>query len=111
MEGELRHALALNVRAFRKARQLSQEAFAELHGLQRTWVGAVERGERNLTLQSLERLAHRLGVPPLALLQPPASEVGPESPEAETGAPDVRGREVEGGGEKPDPARIRQEGN
>lgn len=83
MEGELRLALAANLRAVRRSRRLSQEAFAEIHGLQRTWVGAIERGERNLTLQSLERLADRLGVPPLALLQPPAAEAPSRSNERE----------------------------
>lgn len=43
-------------------------------GIHRTYMGGVERGERNLTLQSLERLAERLDIPAVSLLQesPPA---------------------------------------
>jgi transcriptional regulator with XRE-family HTH domain len=37
-------------------------------------MGSVERGERNLTLKSLERIASQLDVDPLALLQPPEDE-------------------------------------
>jgi transcriptional regulator with XRE-family HTH domain len=51
---------------------LSQEAFADVLGVHRTYMGGVERGERNLTLKSLERLAGRIGVDPLELLRPGA---------------------------------------
>lgn len=46
----------------------SQESFGEHVGWHRTFVGAVERGERNLTLRTVERLAAQLKVHPLALL-------------------------------------------
>ena len=52
--GDLQRAVGRNLRAHRKAKGLSQEAFAEFIGMHRTYVGAVERGERNLTL-SLDR--------------------------------------------------------
>ncbi|HEU5295783.1 MAG TPA: helix-turn-helix transcriptional regulator [Burkholderiaceae bacterium] len=55
-------ALAVNIRAFREARGLSQEEFADLCGLHRTYVGSVERGERNVTLSTLEVLASVVGV-------------------------------------------------
>jgi len=48
---------------------LSQEAFADVLGVHRTYMGGVERGERNLTLKSLERIAEKIGVDPLALLK------------------------------------------
>ncbi len=41
--------------------------------MHRTYMGGVERGERNLTLRSLERLAERMGVDPVTLLTSPAS--------------------------------------
>ena len=41
---------------------------AERLGFHRTYLGALERGERNVSLQSLETLAEQLDVPPLELL-------------------------------------------
>lgn len=73
MEGELQRHFGANVRALRLARGLSQEAFAEVLEVHRTYMGGVERGERNLTLQSVERIAARLGVDPRALLEAPRS--------------------------------------
>lgn len=69
MEGDLQRTVGRNLRAYREARGLSQEAFADVLGFHRTYMGGVERGERNLTLKSLERLAERVGVDPLELLQ------------------------------------------
>lgn len=70
MEGDLQHSVGRNLRAYREARGLSQEAFADTLGVHRTYMGGVERGERNLTLKSVERLADRLGLDPRALLAP-----------------------------------------
>jgi transcriptional regulator with XRE-family HTH domain len=69
VEGDLQRVVGRNLRAFRQARNLSQEAFADVLGVHRTYMGGIERGERNLTLKSLERIAHRLGVAPLELLR------------------------------------------
>ena len=41
---------------------MSQEAFAEVLGVHRTYMGGLERGERNLTLRSLERIAEQMGI-------------------------------------------------
>ena len=68
MEGDLQRAVGHNLRAYRQARGLSQEAFADELGVHRTYMGGIERGERNLTLKSLERIASQLDVDPLALL-------------------------------------------
>jgi transcriptional regulator with XRE-family HTH domain len=54
--------LAENIRAFRQANSLSQEEFADMCGLHRTYVGSVEREERNVTLSTLEVFASVLGV-------------------------------------------------
>ncbi|MCI0348533.1 MAG: helix-turn-helix transcriptional regulator [Acidobacteriales bacterium] len=62
--------VAANVRRLRRNRNLSQEQFAELAKLHRTYVGAIERGERNITLNTLEQIANALGVSCAVLLTP-----------------------------------------
>jgi transcriptional regulator with XRE-family HTH domain len=54
--------LADNIRTFRKLKGLSQEGLADMCNLHRTYVGSVERGERNVTLSTLEAIAEVLGV-------------------------------------------------
>lgn len=71
MEGDLQRTLGENLRRYRQSRGLSQEALADVLGVHRTYMGGVERGERNLTLRSLERIADSLGVKPLDLLRAP----------------------------------------
>jgi len=70
VEGDLQRAFGRNLLAYRKARGLSQEAFAVTLGFHRTYMGDLERGERNLTLRSVERIAERLGEEALSLLRP-----------------------------------------
>ena len=70
MEGDLQRTVGRNLRAYRLARGLSQEAFADVVGVHRTYMGGVERGERNLTLKSVERIAGRIALDPLELLRP-----------------------------------------
>lgn len=74
MEGDLQRTIGRNLRAYREGKDLSQEAFADVLGVHRTYMGGVERGERNLTLRSVERIAERLSLDPLTLLQPPDDE-------------------------------------
>jgi transcriptional regulator with XRE-family HTH domain len=73
MEGDLQRTVGRNLRAYRERQGLSQEAFAEVLGVHRTYMGGIERGERNLTLQSVERIASQLGIDPLKLLARRAS--------------------------------------
>jgi transcriptional regulator with XRE-family HTH domain len=58
-----RGVLARNLRSERKRLGLSQEEVADAAGLHRTYVGSVERGERNVSVDNIERLAAALGVP------------------------------------------------
>lgn len=69
MEGDLQRAVGRSLRAYRQDRGLSQEALAEAVGVHRTYMGGLERGERNITLRSLERLAAALELDPLELLR------------------------------------------
>ncbi len=80
MEGVLQQQVGRSLRTYREARGLSQEAFADALGVHRTYMGGVERGERNLTLKSLERMADRLGLDPLVLLSPVEANVQGDEP-------------------------------
>jgi transcriptional regulator with XRE-family HTH domain len=61
-------ALGAAIRAFRVEGSLSQEALAARSSLHRTYVGGIERGERNVSFSNLLRLARALGVRPSELL-------------------------------------------
>jgi transcriptional regulator with XRE-family HTH domain len=69
VEGELQRQVGANLRAHREAQGWSQERFAEILGVHRTYMGAIERGERNLSLRSLEKIASKLNVDPVDLLR------------------------------------------
>lgn len=64
----LRKSFAANLRREREARGLSQEALAHQAGLHRTYVGSIERGERNVSIDNIERLARALGLEPADLM-------------------------------------------
>jgi transcriptional regulator with XRE-family HTH domain len=57
-----RKRFAVAMRLQRLANQMSQEDLAELSGLHRTYIGSVERGERNISIDNMERIAQALGV-------------------------------------------------
>lgn len=61
----------LRVTEIRKSKGLSQERLALESGLARSYLGGVERGQRNIALLNICRLAETLGVPPAALLEKP----------------------------------------
>ena len=65
---KLVETFAANVRRRRLALGLSQEALAELAGVHRTYVGMLERGEKNVTIYNIERIALALGLQPQELL-------------------------------------------
>lgn len=65
-----RRILAENVRAARKALDLSQEALALEAGIDRTYISGIERGKRNPSLDLIAKLAERLSTTPAALLTP-----------------------------------------
>ena len=65
----LRRKFADNLKRVRLERGLSQEALANLAGLHRTYIGSVERGERNISIDNIERLAEALSCKVTDLLQ------------------------------------------
>lgn len=72
--------VGLRIRQLRERKGISQEALAAASGLHRTYVGLIERGERNLSLTTVEAIAKALDVPPSELLQQSeAAEVLPVS--------------------------------
>lgn len=62
---------AENVRRKRQELNLSQEALAERAGVHRTYVGMLERCEKNVTIYNIERIALALAVEPALLLTSP----------------------------------------
>lgn len=64
---------AQNVRRQRLALGLSQEELAERAGVHRTYIGMLEREEKNVTIYNIERIAEALGLEPYKLLVPARS--------------------------------------
>jgi len=62
MKKELVLAVAMAIKYIRKSRDMSQELLAEKSGLDRTYISGVERGIRNITLDSLEQIINALDV-------------------------------------------------
>ena len=61
--------VGFNLRKFRERMGISQEELADRCGLHRTYVGSVERGERNISLDNIVRLANALNISPGQLLE------------------------------------------
>ena len=62
-DNAVKAAFGKRVRELRTARGLSQEALALACGLDRTYIGGIERGERNVSLVNIEKIAAGLGLP------------------------------------------------
>ena len=70
----LREILSLNIKAFRMKEGLSQDEFAARCGLHRTYIGSVERQERNVTLETLNQLSASMGLSAADLLTHPTGK-------------------------------------
>ena len=60
-QSSARQRFGANVRRLRQAKGLSQEGLAQMAGIHRTYIGAVERGERNVSIDNMERIAVAVG--------------------------------------------------
>lgn len=69
-KGVLRETLAANLLRIRRALGHSQDAFADLLKIQRSYYGAVEREERNVSIDRVEQIARALQIEPWQLLTP-----------------------------------------
>jgi len=65
----IRKAFGRRVRDLRKSKGFSQEAFADTAGLHRTYIGSIERGEQNVSIDNIERIAKALRVDLTALFE------------------------------------------
>ena len=62
------YTIGKNIRHYRNALNISQEKLAEKAGLHRTYIGAVERGKKNISANNIAKIAKVLGVEPYVLL-------------------------------------------
>ena len=70
MRDEILRLFGERLRELRTERDLSQEALAELAGLDRNYIGQIERAERNAALVNIVQIAKALEVEPAALFEP-----------------------------------------
>lgn len=59
---DITRALGQRIRSYRTAKGLSQEKLAELSGCHPTYIGQIERGEKNATIESIEKIAAALNI-------------------------------------------------
>ena len=59
---DINKEVGLNIRKIREDKGLSQEKLAALADLHRAYIGQIERGEKNIGLRNLEKIAKALGV-------------------------------------------------
>ncbi|MBR6422604.1 helix-turn-helix transcriptional regulator [bacterium] len=69
MSDTLREIFGNNIREIRLLKQLSQEDLAYLCGLHRTYISDIERGNRNVSIDNIEKIAKALGIKPSILLE------------------------------------------
>lgn len=63
MNKDLLKSFGKQVKKLRLDKKLSQEAFAEVVGVHRTYIGMIERGEKNITLENIAKLANAFNIP------------------------------------------------
>ena len=71
---DVNERVGLNIRRIREDKGLSQEKLAEIADLHRTYIGQIERAEKNIGIKNLEKIAQALGIEPVLLLRKDSSE-------------------------------------
>lgn len=71
---DIRVDFGMTVRKLRKRKDMSQEQLAEKAKLDRTYIGGIERGERNVSLLNIGKIANALGVEPWELFRTDAED-------------------------------------
>ena len=69
MQNDPKKLVGMRIRELRRAKGISQEALADEAGVHRTYMGSVERGERNISLDNIVRIAKALRAQPYELLK------------------------------------------
>jgi transcriptional regulator with XRE-family HTH domain len=67
-DSKIKQAFGVRLREVRKQKGFSQEGLALACGLDRTYIGGVERGERNISLVNIQKIADAIGVSPSELM-------------------------------------------
>jgi len=62
MKTKARKAFGSRIRETRKAKGISQEKLGDLAGLHRTYIGAIERGEQNVSVDNIAKIAKALKI-------------------------------------------------
>ena len=65
----IRHILSIQLKHYRSVLRFSQQDLADISGLNRSYIGGVEREERNIGIDNLEKLADGLGIEAWRLLR------------------------------------------
>lgn len=84
MEKRLVVAVAKTIKRYRKEQNMSQEALAEQANLDRTYISGVERGVRNITLDSLEKIIFALNIDVPTFLNCVAQEINDLHPKSKS---------------------------
>ncbi len=62
MHEEIQISFGRAIRKFRSEKNISQESFADMCGLHRTYISDIERGQRNVSLENIDKMAHALEI-------------------------------------------------